>query len=125
MSVQLVAATAITVVSTYIVIGAYRKKLSNDLKSGTLYRDAYGLLMSHKACEILGKPIQEGDASFINTSWSFNGSAEFQVKLNGSKKNGILFITALGDDEKTLELDTVHLQIGFDKTRRIVIKDSD
>ncbi|KAK6624402.1 hypothetical protein RUM44_011261 [Polyplax serrata] len=118
-------ASAITAVSASIVFGVNHKKVSNNLKSGTLYRDAYGLLMSHKACEILGKPIQEGDASFINTSWSFNGSAEFKVILNGSKNSGILFVTAVGEDEKTLELDTVHLQIGLDKTRRIVIKDSE
>lgn len=115
-------ATATT--ACYVAASLFSKKFQEKFKLTKLYTEAIETLRSHEGAKaILGEPITDGYTQFISSSLFNEGVSEAMVIVEGPKSKGVMYIIVMGNSPTSYILDSIQLQVGNDKNRRLIIKE--
>ncbi|XP_044746141.1 uncharacterized protein LOC123307777 [Coccinella septempunctata] len=107
---------------------ALQRKLNDNVKNTTFYKSALDIVRHNKAAvHYLGEPIKDKSIDTFNSKKNYvkNGIGQFEVRLRGSKQNGILHIFIKEDRVDGVEawkLDHLELALDKDPDKILLIK---
>ncbi|KAK9872350.1 hypothetical protein WA026_017809 [Henosepilachna vigintioctopunctata] len=106
----------------------YQNKWNRNIKQMEFYKESLNLVRNHKgAMHFLGEPIIDCRIQFLNGTKSFISDTKglYEVKLKGSKQNGMLYINIEKDKDGLVndwKLSRLELAIDNQPDKRLLIQ---